>query len=29
LSDAILTEKAKLLASGLGIPENTLQFSSG
>ncbi|CAB5373555.1 unnamed protein product [Rhizophagus irregularis] len=29
LSDAILIEKAKLLASGLGIPENVLQFSSG
>jgi len=29
LSDAMLIEKAKLLASGLGIPEGTLQFSSG
>src|SRR6266496_4781980 len=29
LSDAILVEKAKLLANGLGVPENTLQFSSG
>ena len=29
LSDTILTEKAKLLASGLGISKNTLQFSSG
>ena len=29
LSDAILIEKAKLLANGLGIPENGLQFSSG
>ncbi|CAB5360537.1 unnamed protein product [Rhizophagus irregularis] len=29
LSDAILIEKAKLLASGLEIPENVLQFSSG
>jgi len=29
LSDAILTEKAKLLANGLGVPENMLQFSSG
>ncbi|CAG8735374.1 16801_t:CDS:2, partial [Rhizophagus irregularis] len=29
LSDAILVEKAKLLANGLGVPENMLQFSSG
>ncbi|GBB97827.1 hypothetical protein RclHR1_03080016 [Rhizophagus clarus] len=29
LSDAILIEKAKLLASELGVPEDTLQFSSG
>jgi Tc5 transposase DNA-binding domain len=29
LSDAILIEKAKLLARGLGVPENTLLFSSG
>jgi len=29
LSDAILVEKAKLLANGLGVPENALQFSSG
>ena len=29
LSDAMLIEKAKLLASGLEIPEGTLQFSSG
>ena len=29
LSDAILIEKAKLLANGLGIPEDGLQFSSG
>ncbi len=28
LSDAILVEKAKLLANGLGVPENMLQFSS-
>ncbi|GES93080.1 CENP-B homolog protein 2-like [Rhizophagus clarus] len=28
LSDAILIEKAKLLASELGVPEDTLQFSS-
>ncbi|PKY26817.1 hypothetical protein RhiirB3_476995 [Rhizophagus irregularis] len=28
LSDAILVEKAKLLANGLGIPKNMLQFSS-
>ena len=28
LSDTILIEKAKLLADGLGIPENGLQFSS-
>jgi hypothetical protein len=29
LSDAILIEKAKLLANGLGIPEDALKFSSG
>ncbi|CAG8611544.1 24008_t:CDS:2 [Racocetra persica] len=29
LSDAILTEKARLLADGLGVSEGTLQFSSG
>ena len=29
LSDALLIEKAKLLAKDLGIPEGTLQFSSG
>src|SRR6266542_4300441 len=29
LNDAILIKKAKLLASGLEIPENALQFSSG
>ncbi|CAG8615389.1 9787_t:CDS:2, partial [Diversispora eburnea] len=29
LSDSILIEKAKLLVTGLGIPENTLLFSSG
>lgn len=29
LSDAMLIEKAKLLANGLGVPENALQFSSG
>jgi len=29
LSDAILIEKAKLLANGLEIPEDTLKFSSG
>ena len=29
LSEAILIEKAKLLAIGLGIPENALQFSNG
>ena len=29
LSDAILIEKAKLLANGLEIPENSLLFSSG
>jgi len=29
LSDAILIEKAKLLASELEIPEDALQFSSG
>lgn len=29
LSDAILIEKAKLLAEGLGISENSLQFSNG
>ncbi|GBC48699.2 CENP-B homolog protein 2-like [Rhizophagus irregularis DAOM 181602=DAOM 197198] len=29
LSDAILVEKAKLLANGLGVPENMLQFSFG
>jgi Tc5 transposase DNA-binding domain len=29
LSDSILIEKAKLLATGLGVPENTLLFSSG
>ncbi|CAG8809710.1 12981_t:CDS:1, partial [Dentiscutata erythropus] len=27
LSDAILVEKAKLLANGLGIPEGALNFS--
>ena len=29
LSDTMLIEKAKLLASGLGVSEGTLQFSSG
>jgi len=29
LSDAMLIEKAKLLANGLGVPEGALQFSSG
>ncbi|CAB5357741.1 unnamed protein product [Rhizophagus irregularis] len=29
LSDAILIEKAKLIAEGLGISENKLQFSNG
>ena len=29
LSDAILIEKAKLLANGLGIPADALKFSSG
>lgn len=29
LSDSILIEKAKLLAIGLGVPENILLFSSG
>ena len=29
LSDALLIEKAKLLADGLGIPQDTLRFSSG
>ena len=29
LSDAILIEKVKLLANELGVPEGTLQFSSG
>ena len=29
LSDAILIEKAKLLASELEVPEDALQFSSG
>ena len=29
LSDAILTEKAKMIADGLGIPQNALQFSLG
>jgi hypothetical protein len=29
LSDSILIEKAKQLATGLGVPENTLLFSSG
>src|ERR1044072_4029458 len=29
LSDALLIEKAKLLANGLEIPEGTLKFSSG
>lgn len=29
LSDALLIEKAKLLASGLEIPEDTLKFSNG
>ncbi|GBC40583.2 CENP-B homolog protein 2-like [Rhizophagus irregularis DAOM 181602=DAOM 197198] len=29
LSDAILIEKAKMIAEGLGIPQNALQFSSG
>ena len=29
LSDAILIERAKLLASGLGIPEGALNFSVG
>ncbi|CAG8623485.1 22565_t:CDS:2, partial [Dentiscutata erythropus] len=29
LSDAVLIKKAKLLAAGLGVPEGTLQFSSG
>jgi len=29
LSDAILIEKAKLLANGLEIPEEALKFSSG
>jgi uncharacterized protein with NRDE domain len=28
LNDAILVEKAKLLANGLEVPENMLQFSS-
>ena len=28
LSNAILVEKAKLLANSLGIPEDALQFSS-
>src|ERR1044072_7937332 len=29
LSDAILTEKAKMIADGLGIPQDALQFSLG
>jgi hypothetical protein len=29
LSDAILVEKAKQIATGLGIPEGTLKFSTG
>jgi len=29
LSDAMLIEKAKQLASGLGVPEGVMQFSSG
>jgi hypothetical protein len=29
LSDAILIEKAKMIADGLGIPQDALQFSSG
>ena len=29
LSDALLIEKAKLLANGLGISQSTLQFSPG
>ncbi|CAB5355892.1 unnamed protein product [Rhizophagus irregularis] len=29
LSDAILIEKAKMIANGLGIPQDALQFSSG
>jgi hypothetical protein len=29
LTDAIIIEKAKLLANGLSVPEKTLKFSNG